>query len=324
MHVIFLALGLLSASGQSGAKTLRLTGLPVLETAALLHAVEQHTAKQFALSTTFIPWTNPDQLKALLVSGKIDVAIIPSNIAVTLYNKKLPYKLLLVTEASGLLTVVSRDRTAQDITSLKGSTIAVPFRHSMPDLILTRTLQAVGIDPSEDINIRYTGTPVAAAQLLLLGKVDHAFLAEPFTTIALMRSKTSSDTSATKLFHSIAVDRAWSQRVTPGQGPMVGAVMVSADLAQDTQRVSRLARAFFSSFRAIKEAPETGAKVLAAKFPKLNPRIVAMSLQRIQSKAWPAAAKKKEFMGFLEVLRAVYPQAIGGQLPNSDLFVKIE
>ncbi|MEM9359218.1 MAG: PhnD/SsuA/transferrin family substrate-binding protein [Pseudomonadota bacterium] len=324
VHVAFVALAIQSAPKQVVAKTLRMTGLPVLETAALLHAVEQPIAKQFASSTTFVPWTNPDQLKALLVSGKVDVAIIPSNVAVALYNKKLPFKLLLVTEASGLLSIVSRGRAAQNMASLKGSTIAVPFRHSMPDLILTRTLQAVGIDSSQDIDIRYAGTPVAAAQLLLLGRVDHAFLAEPFTTITLMRSKVDPGANAAKLFRSIAVDRTWSQTVTPGRGPLVGAVIVSTELAQDTHRVSRLARTFSRSFRAVKNAPETGAQLLAANFPKLKPRIVAMSLQRIQSTVWPAAAKKKEFMAFLNELVAIYPQAIGGQLPHSELFVKIE
>ncbi len=46
----------------------------------------------------FILWTNPDQLRALALNGKVDFIALPTNVAANLYNRGAPLALLNVSQ----------------------------------------------------------------------------------------------------------------------------------------------------------------------------------------------------------------------------------
>ena len=321
---LFVAVALAATPGLAEKRPLlRLAGLPVLETAALIDMLETRALSAVADEVSFIPWNNPDQLRAMLVSGQVDVAVIPSNVAAALYNKGIGIRLLMVTEANGLLSILSAGRRLTDISALRGQRIAVPFRNDMPDIILSRLLRQAGLDPEQDVKRVYAASPVEAVQLLLLGRAGHAFLAEPMTTLAELRSRKfiRDGKASADLHRSPSVEAMWSKSAGAGRGPFVAAIAVSAAVQDDTTLMATLTGAYRTAFEKMKSDPGRAAGLLQQHFPQLKAGLIAKAFAGITSRVHPAASEKEAILSFFGQILAEYPKALGGRLPDDGIFV---
>ena len=90
---------------------LRLAGPMATVSFPLMRLVDSGALAGLAEQVEFVAWTNPDQLRALVLGGEVDFVAAPSNVAANLYNRGAPLRLL-----DGVT-----QRTVEDTGSVQGA-----------------------------------------------------------------------------------------------------------------------------------------------------------------------------------------------------------
>ena len=88
---------------------------------------------------------SPDLLASRIISGEVDIAVVPTNLAASLYNRGIDYKLA-ASVVWGVLYVVGNEEI-NDWESLRGKEIHTIGRGLTPDIVLRYILSSNGIDP---------------------------------------------------------------------------------------------------------------------------------------------------------------------------------
>src|SRR5690606_21383762 len=120
---------------------------------------------------TLTVWRTPDELRAGLTSGAIDLSVMPTQSAANLYNRGMGLRLVNVM-TTGLLYIMAPAGTPPGLKSLAGRRVAVPFVNDTPDLMLRALLDQHQLKTQQVA----AGNPTEAAQMLLAGRVDAALL----------------------------------------------------------------------------------------------------------------------------------------------------
>ena len=130
-----------------------------------------------AEETEVVIWQNADQLRAMVAGEQGDFVTIPSNNSAIFYNKGLVLKALDIS-VWNITYLVSKDPSVDSFTDIKGQSLVVSFKGSVPDVMFQYIATKEGLDPATDFDLRYAADPTQAAQLLLSGQVDNAVLSE--------------------------------------------------------------------------------------------------------------------------------------------------
>src|SRR5690606_12934312 len=87
---------------------LALYGPPASPTITLAHAVASGALADLARDVSLTVWRNPDELRAGLTSGQIDLSIVPVQVATNLYNRGMGLRLVNVM-TDGLIYVIAEE-----------------------------------------------------------------------------------------------------------------------------------------------------------------------------------------------------------------------
>jgi len=285
----------------------------------ILHMIETNALGDVADKIEFKLWKNPDELRALALSGEVDFLAVPTNTAAILHNKGVDIKLLNVS-VWGILGMISRDNSLKSLKDFKGKKIAVPFRSDMPDIVLKQLLKKEGLDPQKDFELVYVATPVDAMQMLILRRIDHALLAEPAISIAL-RKTASFPVSlvAPELYRSVDLQEEWGKVFgTNGDIPEAGIAVMGR--MKDTHIIARFQEEYEKSLRWYKANPKEAAKLTLKTLPMLHEEGVSDSIVHVRLKSVPAAAAKKELEFFFNILKEEDPKSTGNALPQNSFY----
>ena len=287
----------------------------------LIHMVESGALADLAECVEFVSWRDPDQLRLIALNGQADVLAVPVNVAANLYNRGAPVALLNVS-TWGLLWMVSREPELTRIEDFRGKEIAMPFRGDMPDVLFGLLAERAGLNPRQDLTLRYVANPMDAMQLLLMRRVDHALLAEPAVSMALRKSGSFPlSLVAPELYRSLDIQQAWglsfqrTPRIAQAGIALVGAAREDAVLA------ARVASAYADSLAWCQANAEACGQLVVKHLPALLPEAVsdAMAVSQMQAMAAPDARPEVEFL--FEQLQARNPALIGGKLPDDGFYL---
>lgn len=188
MTVMLLA-GCTNASqpAQETKVSVRVGSLKGPTTIGLLQLMDEAEQGKTALDYSFTMATQADELAGKLLTGDLDIALIPANLAANLYwgsNAKLQ---IIDVNTLGVLYLVSRDSELKNIGDLKGRTIYLTGKGTSPDIVLQYLLKANGIS-TDDVTLEYKTEATEVAAVLTTGaeQSDEAVgvLPQPFVTVA--------------------------------------------------------------------------------------------------------------------------------------------
>ncbi|WP_373416380.1 ABC transporter substrate-binding protein [Pseudomonas sp. ABC1] len=297
-----------------------LAGPPAPVSYALLHMLESGALSDLARDVSFVQWSNPDQLRALVVQGQADFIAVPTNVAANLYNRGADIRLLNVS-TWGALWIVSRNPGPLTLADFRGEEIAIPFRADMPDIVFGTLAERQGLDPLKDFRLRYTATPMDALQLLLMRRVDHALLTEP--AVSMVLRKTGSfpvSLVAPELFRSVDMQAQWGQLLGgPARIPQAGLAVLGKN-RDDARLVERLETAYAHSNAWCNEHPQSCGELVARHIKLLDAVAVADSLQTLPRHHASAAQAREELESFFRILLQRQPQTLGGKLPDAAFY----
>lgn len=119
----------------------------------MLQIMENNEAGQANNNYHFTLVGAPDEITSKLISGEVDIAAVPTNLASVLYNKTEGGVKLLALNTLGVLYMVTKNEEVASIADLKGKTIYATGEGSTPQYALEYILTQNGLDPKTDVNI---------------------------------------------------------------------------------------------------------------------------------------------------------------------------
>lgn len=143
----------------------------------------------------FIAYSDASLATADLVTGKIDVACLPTNTAATVYNKQnAAVQVLALNCLNSLFIMTKTGTTIENLSDLEGKTIYT-IKNGTPAVILTHLLKEAKVNATVKTSIgegndeKVITAPTDLAPLLITGKVDIALVPEPVATSAPLTIK---------------------------------------------------------------------------------------------------------------------------------------
>ena len=252
----------------------------------------------------------PDALVPKLVSGEADLAIIPANLAATLYNKTEGKVKVLATNSLGVLYVVTNGDV--EINSLEdlvnyGEEILASGKGATPEIAINKILEKNGYS-SDNLNINYLAQANEAAQKLIAGEAKVAILPEPMVSSVLIKAEGS----------KVALDLNELYEEASGY-PLISSVLVGRSEYLDTIDVDKLLETFKNSIEKAKSNPDETASLLE-KYDIMPAPVAKKALPNLALEYIDGDELKEMMAKHLEDLNNANPQLIGGSIPEDDFY----
>ena len=282
----------------------------------LIHMVNTGAMSDIAEKVEFRLWKDPDQLRAMVLNGEVDFVAVPTNVAVNLYNKKVKIQLVNVS-VWGILGMLTNDENLKSLKDFEGKNIVVPFRSDMPDIVLKELLKAQGIK----VNLSYVSNPIDAMQQIIMGRADHALLAEPAISMALRKTGSFPlKAIAPTLFRSADLQKEWATTFkTDNKIPQAGMAVLGE---KEPELIKRFNNEYKKALEWYKANPKEAGVETAKALPMLDAEALADSINYLTLKNVNATQSKERLNKFLEVLMKSEPKLIGGKIPDDGFYFK--
>lgn len=255
-----------------------------------------------------------DELTGKLLTGELDVAAVPTNLAATLYNKSEGNIQMLALNTLGVLYVVAKGTEVSSLQDLKGKTVYSTGQGSLPEFALSFILKQNGIDPEKDLTVEYlTEHSELAAKLMSSTEPMIAILPQPFVTQVTMKDESV----------KIALDltEEWDRAVDGKSVLSMGCLVVRKDFAeQNKDAVNAFLDEYEQSVRYANDNPADCAKLIEAHEIFTSAALAEKAIPNCHMVFIDGDEMKQKIGDLFTVLFEANPKSIGGSLPNDDFY----
>lgn len=252
--------------------------------------------------------SQPDVILSELVSGKLDIALLPANVAAIAYNKTEHGVTAIDINTLGVLYCVTGDESIHSVKDLADRTVLSTGQGATPEYVLRYLLEKN--DVSCDIQYKSEATEIAA--LLQQDPTAIAILPQPFVTSAMAQND--------RLKVAFSLTDEW-EKVSPDSKLLTGVTLVRNEILTD--RAAEVDQ-FLSDHQASTEQALQDSDATAELIAKYG--IIAKA--PVAQKALPncgitcitGAELQSDLSGYLQVLYDANPKSVGGALPEDDFY----
>ena len=267
------------------------------------------------IPTEFIIRNEPNQVRAMILKGKVDFAVIPTTMAALLYNKNQPYVLAAIT-VWGTLYLFGTDTTIHSWDDIKGKKISLMGRGMTPDAVFRFLAIKNGINPDTDLKLDYSfPTHIELANAIISGTSDLGVISEPLVSMVMQKNP--------KIYPILDLNREW-EKIFGADVPFAQtALIVKRKLAEENPGlVNEYLNLLQNSISWVNINPDSASKLIV-KYDVMNDTLIAeISIPRCNLRY---AQAFKEMNGIREYLKVFYnfnPLIIGGKLPDEKFYYK--
>ena len=289
----------------------------------LMHQVETNPdAGNFLYEFTME--TDPAALSAQIISGDLDVALVPANLASVLYNRTEGGVIALNINTLGVLECVSADESISHITDLAGKTVLSTGQGATPEYAIRYLLDQYGVT---DCEIEFHSEAQEIAALLQENPDQIAILPQPFATVATRQNEA--------LSLRFALTDEWD--ALNNDSTLVTGVTVMRKETLDElgeEAAMWFLNDHFESMIAAMENPDDTAKLIVeqeiigaepvAKAALWRCGIALIPIEGDNLSGWESFSSermKTVLSGYLQTLFDADPQSVGGALPGDDFYL---
>lgn len=296
-----------AASPETAAEGLRVAGLKGPTTMGLVNLMESDDGANY----TFSMYGSADEFVSKLVTGELDAAAVPANLAATLYQKTQGQVEVACVNTLGVLYIVENGDTVQSVADLKGQTIVTTGKGTTPEYVLRYVLSQNGLDPDADVNIVYWSEATEALSQVQAGQATIAMLPQPFVTTALSQVE--------GLRVALDMNEEWQN--VAGSQLVTGVLVVRKDAVEaDPDAFEE----FLNGYAASVEAANTDLEGTAA----LCETYGIVPKAALAQKALPECnivfergeQMKTDLVNYFQVLYDADPSSVGGAMPADDFY----
>ena len=293
---------------------IRVGGLKGPTTMGLVKLMDDDANGTSANDYEFTMVTAADELTALVAGGKVDIALLPANVASVLYNKTGGNVAVIDINTLGVLYLVSGDTSISSVDQLKGKTIYLPGKGTTPDYSLRYVLSEAGLS-EEDVTLEFKSEATEVASVLAEDPNAIGLLPQPFVTAAMMQNdKLAMIMDLAAVWDSFQPEEGGSRLVT-------GATIVNKTFLEEH---SDLVDTFLAEHEASIAFTETdldaAAELIAAQGIVAKAPIAKKALPFCNVEFIAGEEMKEALNGYLNVLFEQNPASVGGTLPEDAFY----
>ncbi len=256
----------------------------------------------------------PDEIVGKIVSGELDLAAVPTNLASTLYNKTQGGVKLAALNTMGVLYIMETGDTIHSVEDLRGKTIYATGQGSTPEFALNLILEKNGLKVGEDVTVVYKGEHAEIAPLLASGEAEIALLPQPFVTSVLMQNE--------KARVALDITEEWDKAVEGQSGLTMGCVVVRSEFAENNKEaLDQFLSEYQQSIEKVNSAEGLEhAAELAEKYDVMKAPVAKQAIPKCNLVFEEGEKMQQIAQGFLQVMFEANPKSVGGALPNEDFY----
>ncbi len=260
---------------------------------------------------TFTVASAADEISGKIVSGEINIASVPTNLAAKLYSKTEGRIQMLAVNTLGVLSVIENGSSVKSVADLKGKTIYSTGEGSNPEYILRYILSENGIDPDKDVSIQFLAANDELVAALVSGKAQIAMVPEPAATTVLTKKDT--------LTRVLSVNDEW-EKVSDSKLMMGCVVALKSYVEANPEAVAKFLEEYKASVEsAVSDIPS--AAVLCEKYGIVPAAAIAeKAIPNCNLTFVSGTDMKASIEGYFQVLLNADKTSIGGKLPADDFY----
>ena len=255
---------------------------------------------------------SPDALNPRIISGEVDVAAVPVNLASVLYNKLDGDISVLAVSTLGVLYVVEAGSEVNSVADLAGKTVYATGQGATPEYILNYLLDKNGVAGSVEVN--YVGEHAALATMLANGSAEIGMLPEPNVTSTLAGND--------DLRIALNLTEEWHKVCST---ELVQGVVIARKsfVNEHPEAIEQFLREYEKSSAFVNENIDEAAKLIVDAGILGNVEIAKKAIPNCNISFSKGEAMHKAVEGMLAVLFEANPKSIGGKLPDKDFYYGI-
>lgn len=255
---------------------------------------------------------SPDALNPRIISGEVDVAAVPVNLASVLYNKLDGDISVLAVSTLGVLYVVEAGSEVNSVADLAGKTVYATGQGATPEYILNYLLDKNGVAGSVEVN--YVGEHAALATMLADGSAEIGMLPEPNVTSTLAGND--------DLRIALNLTEEWNKVCST---ELVQGVVIARKsfVNEHPEAIEQFLREYEKSSAFVNENIDEAAKLIVDVGILGNVEIAKKAIPNCNISFSKGEAMHKAVEGMLTVLFEANPKSIGGKLPDKDFYYGI-
>lgn len=253
--------------------------------------------------------SQPDVIMSELVSGKLDIALLPANVAAVAYNKTKHGVSAIDINTLGVLYCVTGDENIKSVKDLAGKTVLSTGQGASPEYVLNYLLEKNGVT---DCDVQFKSEATEIAALLKQDPAQIAILPQPFVTVATAQND--------QLKVAFSLTDEWKS-VSPDSKLLTGVTVVRNEVLEN--RAAEVDQ-FIADHQASTEKAGTDVDAtaeLVAKYGIIAKAPVAKkALPNCNIVAIAGDEMKTDLAGYLQVLFDANPKSVGGTMPDDDFY----
>ncbi|NLX89981.1 MAG: ABC transporter substrate-binding protein [Firmicutes bacterium] len=254
---------------------------------------------------------SPDDLIGKIITGEIDLAAMPTNMASILYQRTGQKIQLLAINTLGVLYILENGEEIGTIADLKGKTLYVSGKGATPDYVIQYLLEEHGLTPGKDVILDFSTQHADLAAIMAAGQHDLALLPQPHVTSVLMQNKDV----------RIALDltKEWKD-ILNAELPM-GVLIGQKDFIDSNENLlSAFLEEYQKSIEFVNTNTDEAAELIAKHKILPNAQIAKNAIPYSNIVYIDAQSGKSSLHEFFSILYAYNPESIGGQIPDDGFY----
>ena len=257
----------------------------------------------------------PADVTAKVISGEVDVAAVPSNLAAVLYNKTEGDIVAISPIALGMLQILGNNVDIDDVSELAGKTIVASGQGGTPEYVLEKVLSDNGLTIYEDVNVEWVANHSEVNAKLLNQEGTIAMIPEPFVSTAL----SSGQEGVEDLFD---LNELW-EGSTGCELPM-GVLIAKKSFVQEREDdLKVLLNDLQESVDFVNDSPAEAAKVIVEKGFIGDEEIAEAAIPGCHITLYTGKTSQtgmEMLKTFNQILFDLDPASVGGKMPDEDLY----
>jgi len=303
-----------TATNNIGKTVIRVATLKGPTGMGMVDLMEKDETGESSLDYEFTLLGSPDDLVGKIVSGEVDVAAVPNNLAAVLYNKTQGAVQLAAVNTLGVLYVVENGEEINSLADLTDKIVHSSGKGAAPDFIFRYILEGNNLVADQDVMLEYKLQHTELAAALAAGDVNIALLPQPHVTSAMMQNP--------NLRIALDVTEEWNKLTGDGKLPM-GAIIVQKDFAKNNRDAFNLFLDEYKKSVDFVNKEQDKASELIEKHDIVPKAAVARRAipysNIVYIDAQDAMADLEEFY---KMLFEFDPKSVGGKLPDEEYYYK--
>lgn len=284
-------------------------GLPSM---AVAKVIKENPEIEEGYNLTYSIEKTPENIVSEVLKGEVDIAIVPSNVAATAYNKGAGYKIA-GTVGWGSFQIISteKDTTLDD---LRGKEVYNIGKGLTPDIVTQAVLKDKGFNPTNDINFSYLNGVTELAPTIIAGKTNYAVLPEPALTQVSLKKE---------IYTVLDLNDEWKKLNDSEYGFPQATIIIKEDLIKnDLTFVEKFLKEIEESCNFANENRDELANYSEEIGVSANKAIIPKAMDKANIKYVAIKDSYKEYETYYKKLNEFDAKTIGGKIPDEGIFME--